>query len=106
MILIASFIGFEKSNINSMILGFILVPLPLLVSVVFKEDSIGGADIKLTAVCSFLLGFERGLIAVILGLALAILNTLALRKLMKKDIRESFPVVPYLAVGSLMAYLI
>ena len=57
------------------------------------------------ASCSFLLGIERGLVAIILGLTVGVITTLIIGKIKKiKD--KSFPVVPYLALGSMFAYFI
>ena len=106
MIFISAFIGVTKENIPSMIIGLFIVPLPLLISLVFREDSIGGADIKLMAACAFFLGLERGLVAIIVGLLLAVICTVIIKKIQKKSIKESFPLIPYLAVGSFLLYCI
>jgi leader peptidase (prepilin peptidase)/N-methyltransferase len=106
MILITGFIGITNENIPSMIIGFLIIPLPLFFSAVFKEKSIGGADIKFMAACSFLLGFERGLVAMVVGLLLAVIYTVIFNKIRRKSIAETFPLVPYLAVGNFIVYYI
>jgi len=88
-----------------MILSAIIITLPQLIISMIKPGSYGGADIKIMASCSFLLGIEKGLIAIISGLTIGVITILIINKLKKiKD--KSFPVVPYLALGSMFAYFI
>ena len=106
MIAITALIGITASNISGMILGAVCITVPQLIVVAFKPNSYGGADIKIMAACSFLLGLERGFLAIIAGLVVAIITTIITRKVKKKDMNEAFPIVPYLAIGSFLAYLI
>jgi leader peptidase (prepilin peptidase)/N-methyltransferase len=106
MILITAFIGIVKEDILSMVLGLILIPLPLLIVSLTCKNSFGGADIKIMAACSFLLGLERGLVAIIVGLTVAIITTIIIKRIQKKDLKEVFPIMPYLAIGCFLAYLI
>lgn len=65
------------------------------------KSSIGGADIKLSAACAFMLGTVQGMTGLMIGLILAvIINSIKNRK--KKH--EGFPLIPYLAVGFMAAY--
>lgn len=106
MIAITALIGIGISNIPLMVLGTICVTIPQLLMATLKPNSYGGADIKIMAACSFLLGLERGLIAIIVGLLLAVLITITIRKIQKKGLKDTFPIVPYLAIGSFLAFLI
>ena len=106
MITITALIGIGISNIPMMLLGAICVTIPQLLMATLKPNSYGGADIKIMAACSFLLGLERGLVAIIIGLLLAVLITITMRKLKKKDIKDTFPIVPYLSTGSFLVFLI
>lgn len=106
MISITALIGIATSNIPMMILGAVCVTIPQLIIATVKPNSYGGADIKIMAACSFLLGFERGLIAIIVGLFLAVIVTITIRKVQNKDLKVTFPIVPYLAIGSFLAVLI
>lgn len=83
-------------------LGLVFVPLPFLASALIKEGSIGGGDIKLMGACGFMLGVKRGYIALMLGLFLAVVFQAVCAK--KTD--KGFAMVPYLAVGCLIAHLI
>lgn len=82
-------------------LGLILVPLPFLAAALIKEGSIGGGDIKLMGACGFVLGVKRGYMALLLGLILAVL----FRSVYTKNKDEGFAMVPYLALGCLLAML-
>lgn len=103
MIVIAAFIGCKAAELPAMILGGVLVGAVMLVPLLTGNRTLGGADIKCSAACAFLLGLKRGLIGLTAGLLLAvIINGIKNRK--KKD--KSFPLLPYLSVGFTAAYFI
>lgn len=103
MIVIAAFIGCKAAELPAMILGGVLVGAVMLVPLLTENRTLGGADIKCSAACAFLLGLKRGLIGLTAGLLLAvIINGIKNRK--KKD--KSFPLLPYLSVGFTAAYFI
>lgn len=103
MIVIAAFIGCKAAELPAMILGGVLVGAVMLVPLLTGNRTLGGADIKCSAACAFLLGLKRGLIGLTTGLLLAvIINSIKNRK--KKD--KSFPLLPYLSVGFTAAYFI
>lgn len=106
MIIITALIGIGIPDIPLMILGSVCITIPQLLMATLKPNSYGGADIKIMAACSFLLGLERGIVAIIVGLLLAVLITISIRKIQKKSLKYTFPVVPYLATGSFLAFLI
>ena len=103
MIVIAAFIGCKTAELPTMILGGVLVGAVMLVPLLTGNRTLGGADIKCSAACAFLLGLKRGLIGLTAGLLLAvIINGIKNRK--NKD--KSFPLLPYLSVGFTAAYFI
>ena len=103
MIVIAAFIGCKTAELPAMILGGVLVGAVMLVPLLTGKRTLGGADIKCSAACAFLLGLKRGLIGLTAGLLLAvIINGIKNRK--KKN--KSFPLIPYLSVGFTAAYFI
>jgi leader peptidase (prepilin peptidase)/N-methyltransferase len=106
MIAVTALIGITTANIPLMVLGAVCITVPQLIVVALKPNCYGGADIKIMAACSFLLGLERGFLGIITGLAVAIITTIITRLVKKKDMKEAFPIVPYLALGSFLAYLI
>jgi len=105
-IAIIGLIDIEISNIPFMVISSVIITLPQLFFAVKKQNSYGGADIKLMAACTFLLGLKGGLIALIIGLSLGISATVIKRKFKKESLKEKFPIVPYLAVGSFISFLL
>ena len=101
-----SFIGFHLSRFPSMLMGaaaVLLIEVPLAIRM--KDRAIGGADIKLSAAGAFLLGWRRGLSALILGLLLAVIVMPIVRKVRHEAGDKPFALVPFLAVGIMTAYL-
>ena len=91
----------------------ILAALPLLIAAAGKEGSIGGGDIKLTAACGLVLGIERGIAGLIVGLAAMLLFYAGMKMIRifqkdkdrKKD-RAALPMAPFLSIGFIIAYFI
>ncbi|MBO6052532.1 MAG: prepilin peptidase [Clostridia bacterium] len=99
-------LGMKLSALPSMLLGalaVLVIEVPL--AVMLKDRAIGGADIKLSAAGAFLLGWQKGLAALILGLALSLIVIPVVRRIRHEDNRKAFPLVPFLAVGIMTAYL-
>lgn len=72
---------------------------------VISKNKIGGADVKLIAAAMFVCGFPEGLAGLILGLLLSVIGTLIRNKKTKsKD--KTMPMIPYLSVGFLTAFMI
>lgn len=104
MVVITAFIGIEVAQIPFAILSAIIVSIPIiLVNILCKGKTIGGADIKLTAACSIVIGVWGGLIGLMIGLTLSIIVNLIIQNKCKA---KSFPLVPYLATGFMVAYFI
>ena len=100
-------LGMKLSALPSMLLGalaVLVIEVPL--AVMLKDRAIGGADIKLSAAGAFLLGWQKGLAALILGLALSLIVIHVVRRIRHEDSRKAFALVPFLAVGMMAAYLI
>lgn len=101
MIVIAAFIGTDMSALPGMLLSALITGGIMLMTAAVTKSSIGGADIKLSAACAFMLGTVQGMTGLMIGLILAvIINSIKNRK--KKH--EGFPLIPYLAVGFMTAY--
>jgi len=99
--------GFLKFSFQNL-LG-IFVALPFLIAAMFKEKSIGGGDIKLTATVGFVLGFWKGIYGLIIGLTLLILFYIILRIssiIRKNQVAKnlSMPLAPFLGIGFLIMY--
>lgn len=105
MTLLTAFIGREISDIPEMLLSAILITLPMFpVAIICKGKTIGGADIKLSAACAFLLGISCGIVGLIAGLTIGILVNLIIQS--KRDKAKGFPLIPYLSAGFMAAYFL
>ncbi len=95
--------AFPEVSILSRVIGFFAVSLPLLVITLIIPSAFGGGDIKLIAVCGFLLGVQNVLlaffIAVITGGAYA--AYLMLTKQKSKGSHIAFG--PYICLGVTVA---
>ena len=100
-------IGMKLSSFPSMLLGtaaVLLIEVPL--AVAMKDRAIGGADIKISAAGAFLLGWRKGLAALIVGLTLSILIVPVVRAIRHEKQDTRFALVPFLAAGQLVLYYI
>lgn len=107
MILILAFVGFEPSNLLSMLAGAAVVFIPQLATTMLTPNRpIGGADIKISTALAFLLGAEKGIFALVVGMLLAVVITAIANKLNDRDQKQAFPLVPFLWIGATLAYMI
>lgn len=106
LIAILGLVNNSLRDLPSMLLGAALVFLPQIIpAVINTEKAMGGADIKISTACAFLLGAGRGLAAFIIGLTLFVVVVPILRKVRHEKNGEPFPMVPFLSVGTIAAYL-
>ncbi len=106
LIAVLGLVNISVRDLPSMFLGAALVFLPQIIpAVINTEKAMGGADIKLSTACAFLLGAGRGLAAFIIGMTLFVLIVPILRKVRHEENGEPFPMVPFLSVGTIAAYL-
>ena len=103
LILVAGFIGVSMSSLVGMVLSAIFVLAIIMGTALITNGEIGGADIKMSVACAFLLGIRRGLLGLILGLTLAVIINLIKNR---KNKKSGFPMIPYLAVGFMTAFFI
>ena len=106
MIILTAFIGFDVSSLGSMLIGAAVVFVPQLAVVILKPNRYGGADIKISTAIAFLLGAEKGLFAIILGLVIAVIAMILHTRARKLPKSTPFPIVPFLAIGGMLAYII
>lgn len=107
MLGILALADFESAKLPSMLVGAAAVFLPQFVLAMVRPDrAVGGADIKISTAAAFLLGAEKGILALIVGLAVAVVVMSIRCKVKKGGKSEAFPLVPYLALGIMTAYLI
>ena len=107
MIFILSLVGFEATNLPSMLIGAAVVFIPqFTLAIINPKRACGGADLKISTALAFLLGAERGIFALIVGMLLAVIVMAIYNKVNAKDQKEAFPLVPFLSVGAMLAYII
>ena len=106
LIAVLGLVNINIRDLPSMLLGAALVFLPQIIpAVINTEKAMGGADIKISTACAFLLGAKQGLTAFIIGLTLFVVIVPILRKIRHEENGEPFPMVPFLSVGTIAAYL-
>jgi leader peptidase (prepilin peptidase)/N-methyltransferase len=82
-------------------IGFAAVSLPMLIVARCVDGGFGGGDIKLMAVCGFIFGWQRILLAFFLALIIGVIFAL----IKKKKKGEHFAFGPSLCAGSAAAIL-
>lgn len=105
-IAITGLIGVKISDLPLMILSAAIVSVPQIIFAIRKKGGYGGGDIKLMTACAFLLGLEGGLAAIIIGLTVGLITIVIKRKLKKESLQAKFPIVPFLAFGSFITFLL
>ena len=107
LIAVLGLVNISLRELPSMLLGAALVFLPQIIpAAINTEKAMGGADIKISPACAFLLGAGRGLAAFIIGLTLFVVFVPILRKVRHEENGEPFPMMPFLAAGTIAACLI
>ena len=91
------------ADIWGRVIGFFVVSAPLFLLTLLIPDCFGGGDIKLTAVCGFILGFRAMLLAAFL--AIVSCGLIAGVRLVLKKVKKSDHIAfgPYLACSILFA---
>lgn len=94
-------------NVVTRLLGAFIVAVPLLISIlVSTQHVIGGADIKLSCALGLLLGLERGLAGLVIGILLALICRGVVCTVNKESRQKAFALVPYLSIGAMAAFLV
>ena len=94
-------------GLASMLIGAFFVFIPqLLMALLPPHKTLGGADIKLSTALAFLLGWQRGLAAYIIGLFLAITVMCIVNKIRKNKESKAFALVPFLSVAAMAVFMI
>ena len=94
-------------GLTSMIAGAFVVFIPQIAMVLLPpHKTLGGADIKISAVLAFMLGFARGIIAYLTALVVAVIFMNIYNKVRKRCPKMPFALVPFLAGAAFIAFLI
>lgn len=105
LIFITSFIGVTLSDIPMMLFSGLAIGGVLLICAMVSGNRLGGADVKLSAACAFLLGFSKSIAGLVIGLFLAIICNIYFSH-KNKTKGKAFPLVPYLSIGFMAMYFI
>lgn len=97
--------AFDGRSILHRIIGFFIISVPMLVLALIVDSAFGGGDIKLIAVCGFLLGYSRTLLAFFIAILLGGTVAAVLMLLRKKDKSAHIPFGPYICAGVVTAML-
>ncbi|WP_041272699.1 prepilin peptidase [Desulfitobacterium hafniense] len=100
---LTGFLVFQPAN-----LWGIFAALPFLLAALIWGGT-GGGDIKLMAAVGLVLGFSKGMTALILGLSGLLLFHGAyaiIQKLRRRTVPKAYPLAPFLTFGCLSAYFI
>jgi len=105
LIFITGFIGVTLSDVPMMLLSGLAIGGMLLICAMVSGNRLGGADVKLSAACAFLLGFSKSIAGLVIGLFLAIICNIYFSH-KNKTKGKAFPLVPYLSLGFMAMYFI
>ena len=105
LIFITGFIGVTLSDIPTMLFSGLAIGGVLLICAMVSRNRLGGADVKLSAACAFLLGFSKSIAGLVIGLFLAIICNIYFSHKNKTKCK-AFPLVPYLSIGFMAMYFI
>ncbi len=98
--------GLINISVAPAFLGLVVTALPFFITAMITDGGIGGGDVKLMGACGFVLGATMGILAAIIALSAQII-WYVIRKLQGKANKEQvYPLAPFLALGSITAYLI
>ncbi len=105
MIFITGFIALSFSDTVMHLIGALLIGGIMFVCAMLSKSRLGGADVKLTAASTFVIGMWNSVAGLIIGLILSVILTIIFNR--KKKLKEmSCPLVPYLSIGFMAMYLI
>lgn len=91
--------------IGDMITGALICGGIMLLVAVIARGGMGGGDVKLSAYIGLVLGWEQGLVALVLGVLLGGLAGIAALVTRRRGLKDTIPYGPYLAAGAALALL-
>lgn len=91
-------IALHPEQLYNSLIGSFIISVPLFL-VAYLTKGIGYGDVKLMAVCGLILGWQRIILAMILGAIFASLVALPQMITGKKSGKDEMPLGPYLALG-------
>jgi leader peptidase (prepilin peptidase)/N-methyltransferase len=102
-IALASFLAFEPIKL----FGILVAVIFYIIAIIF--GGMGGGDIKLMAAAGLVLGFNKSMVAMAIGLtALLVFHAcnILIQKLRGRMAPKAYPLAPFLSLGCIAAYYI
>ena len=107
MVGILGLLSIGTIGLTSMLIGAVMVFVPqFLIALLPPHKALGGADIKLSTALAFLLGWQKGLAALVLGLFLAVIVMMIVQKVDKKKRKAPFALIPFLSTAAMIVFVI
>ena len=107
MVGILGLLSIGTIGLMSMLVGAVMVFVPqFLIALLPPHKALGGADIKLSTALAFLLGWQKGLAALVLGLFLAVIVMMIVQKVDKKKRKAPFALIPFLSTAAMIVFVI
>ena len=107
MVAVLGLLSCYTVGLNAMLIGAVMVFVPqILIVLLPPHKALGGADMKLSTALAFLLGWQKGLLALVLGLLLAVVVMLIVQKVNKKKKKQPFALIPFLSAAAMIVFLI
>lgn len=103
MVLIAAMIDIGGNQLPARAVASLTVGGGMLLISLIPGIVLGGADFKFSAVCAFLMSPEFYIFGICLGLFLALISN---SPFIRKGAAQSYPLLPYLSLGMMLAFLI
>ena len=108
IILALGIVSMSTVGIESMLVGAVIVVLPQIIMALIPScKPLGGADLKMSAALAFLLGWQRGIAAFIVGLLIAVVYMSIYNKIKNADKGEEkpFALVPFLSASAMALFI-
>ncbi len=105
-ILALSLISVPTVGFVSMLIGGAVTAAIQLGVTALSGGGYGGADWKISSACAFLLGWQRGLAGLVLGLLIGVIFTLIYNKVKDRDLNAGFALVPFISIGMMAVFFI
>jgi leader peptidase (prepilin peptidase)/N-methyltransferase len=99
----AVYFAFDGRPIWHRILGLFIISVPMVILMLIVEGAFGGGDVKLIAVCGFLLGYSRTLVAMFIAIVLGGVIAITLLAAGRKDKTQHIPFGPCICAGVVIA---
>lgn len=88
---------------KSMVFGFFVCSVPMLIIALLKKGGVGGADIKCMAAIGWAFGWEKSLLIVVVACILSLIGTIIVSVVKRKKIKSA-PMVPYICASAILVY--